>query len=184
VEVGYSMLFLQKYKKINTILIIYSLTFFVFSFFTLQIENLLTQLGVVGVALSGFLYTYSFTGSIGTGTFLLLSGKYSSVYLAFLGGIFAALADMSILKIFKTLKLKEEVNAFCAEPIFVSLVNKFTLLKNKFFVAFAGLFFLASPLPDEFGMIFLSKSKVISMKYIFIISFIANFVGIYLLTKI
>jgi len=166
------------------LIVIYLGTFFLFSFFTVYIESILTRLGILGVFFSGSFYTYSFTSGIGTGTFILLADTYSPVFLAILGGVGAGLADLSILFLFKEFNLNNELNLIKQEKWVKHKILKHKIFSSKIFLTVSGIIVLGSPAPDEIGIILIEKGNILSERYLFITAFIANALGIYLITSL
>ncbi|MEI6396803.1 MAG: hypothetical protein WCO48_01895 [Candidatus Taylorbacteria bacterium] len=178
------MIYLNKYPKITILLAVYIVVFFTFSFSQIIIENILSTLSVLGIFISGAMYTYSFTASVGTGAFLILAKLYSPILLAIVGGIGAGIADVSILKFLERFGFSKELDSFSKEGWFVSICNKMPFLTSKTFLNIAGILTLASPLPDEIGVILIERGKSISPRYLFILGVVANAVGIYTITSI
>ena len=178
------MNYLKKYPKITILLAIYVVVFFTFSFSQIIIENILSKLSILGVFVSGVMYTYSFTASVGTGAFLILAKAYSPVLLAVIGGIGAGIADVSILKFLEKFGFSSEFDGFSKEGWFVSICNKMPFLTSRMFLNVVGIITLASPLPDELGVILIERGKYISAKYLFILGVIANAIGIYILASL
>ncbi len=177
------MIYLKKYPKITILLIVYIVVFFTFSFSQIIIENILSKLSILGIFISGAIYTYSFTASVGTGAFLILAKTYSPLLLSIIGGIDAALADVSILKLLEKFGFSNEFNNLSKERNFCYFCNKLPFLTSRIFLTIAGIITLASPLPDELGVILIERGKTISTKYLFILGVIANAVGIFILTS-
>ncbi|MFH1454899.1 MAG: hypothetical protein ABIF22_01095 [bacterium] len=178
------MNYIKKYPKITILFITYTVVFFVFSFGQSYIEYLLSQLTLLGIFISGGMYTYSFTASIGTGSFIILAKSYSPLILSIIGGIGGGIADVSILKFLEKFRFSNELDDFSKEKWFVFICNKIPFITSKIFLNMAGIITIASPLPDELGVILIERGKYISAKYLFIIGVIANAVGIYILASL
>jgi hypothetical protein len=170
------------YPKIFGLLITYIIIFFIFSFAKDMFEFILENSSYIGIFFSGMLYTYSFTGGIGMASFLILNNYYSPIVLSLIGGVGASIADITILKFLQKFNFEDELNLLSKENNFKLL--RFKILKNKIFLTLLGVITIASPLPDELGVLFISKGKILSLKYLFFIGLIANTIGIYLITNI
>ncbi len=171
-----------KYPKIITLLLVYMVVFYLFSFSQELFEAILTHLSYFGVFLSGALYTYSFTASIGTASFLILNNFYNPLTIALLGGLGAALADVSILRFLEKYNLDSEFKQLSQEKIFKKI--RFSFLRSRIFLTICGLLLIASPMPDELGILFISRGKIISIKHLFVVGLIANSIGIYVISMI
>ena len=178
------MNYLKKYPKITILFITYTVVFFLFSFGQNFIEYILSKLSLFGIFVSGAMYTYSFTASIGTGSFIILAKSYSPILLGIIGGIGGGLADVSILKFLEKFRFSNELDIFSKEKWFVAICNRMPFLTSKIFLNIAGIIAIASPLPDELGVILIERGKYISAKYLFMIGVIANAVGIYILASL
>jgi hypothetical protein len=178
------MFYIKKYPKITILFITYTIVFFIFSFGQNMIEYVLSKLSLFGILFSGGMYTYSFTASIGTGSFMILAKSYSPILLSIIGGIGGGLADISILKFIHKFQFSSELDAFSKEKWFIDICNKIPFLTSKIFLNIVGVITIASPLPDELGVILIERGKFISVKYLFIIGMIANAIGIYILTML
>lgn len=177
------MNYIKKYPKISILLLVYLVVFITFSFSQIILENILLKLSTLGIFISGAMYTYSFTASIGTGAFLILAKSYSPILLSIIGGIGAGLADVSILKFLEKFGFSDEFNNLSKEKSLCLLCNKVSFLTSRFFLTIAGIITLASPLPDELGVILIERGKSISSRHLFIIGVISNTIGIFILTK-
>lgn len=176
--------FVNKYPKIFLLSIIYPITFFFISFIVPVVEKFLISLGYLGALVGGLMYSYSFTGSIGTIVFSVLGSSLNHIFTALIGGVAAAVSDITILKLFRKINFLKEFDHLVSEPWFRKLLSNFPLLKSKLFLTIIGLISIASPLPDELGIILIDRGKILSMRYLFIISIIANVIGIYTITLI
>lgn len=177
------MKYLSRYPRLLSLLFIYILTIFIFSFLNPYLQKGIFSLGSFGVLIFGALYTYSFTGSVGTGAFILASNSYSPVFLAIVGGIGAGLADVSILRVLKKFGFTKELDKLSKEKA-LGKISKNNFFSSKFVNTLLGLLVIASPLPDEIGIIFVERGKLISEKHLFVVGVITNAIGIYILTSL
>src|SRR3989344_6523904 len=104
-----------KYPK----LLIIGLTFlFAYLLFTqglfLPIRRLILSLGLSGYFISGFFYTYSLTASTATAAFLVLAKENIILLAAFLGGVGALIADITIFKMVRY-TLSDEIKKLSRE---------------------------------------------------------------------
>lgn len=169
-----------KYPKIITLLLIYIIVFYIFSFSAEIFEVFLENLSYFGIFLSGALYTYAFTASIGTAAFLVLSNFYHPILIALIAGIGAAVADLSKLKFLEKFNFEDELKQLSREKLF--RIFRLRIFHSKLFLTICGLIAMGSPLPNELGILLISKGKMLSVKNLFIISLITNTVGVYIIS--
>jgi len=173
-----------RYPKIFLLVLCIIAAYFIFSNPLVQsyIAHL-NQLGYFGVFIAGMFFTFGFTTPFSTGFFIVLNPD--NILLAgLLGGLGALLGDlfifnfvrMSFMDEFERLK-KEKLSVKIGQFIDTNLSQK---IKLYLMYAFAG-FIIASPLPDEAGIIFLAGMTNISQKVLIPISFIFNTLGILVL---
>ena len=172
---------LKKYPKLLLLLCIYILTIFLFSFAGHYLEKILVNMGSVGIFISGLFYTYSFTGSIGTGAIILLAKTFDPLTIAVIGGIGAGIADISILRLIQKFGFLEELNHISKENFFIKLTKNVKFLTSKVFLTILGMITIASPLPDEIGVVLVNRGGLLSAKYFFGIAILLNGVGIYVI---
>jgi len=177
------MNYLKKYPKLLILLLTYLLAFFIFSFGQSLLKFLLSELSILGIFISGMMYSYAFTGGIATGSFIILVKSHSPILLSLIGGLGAGLSDVIIFKLLKKLKFTNELDNFSKEKIFITIHNKIPFITSKIFLNIAGIITLASPLPDELGVILIERGKHISFKYLFVLGLTANTLGIFILTN-
>ena len=128
----------------------------------------------------GFLFSLTFTAAIATSVFILLSETTHNPYLiALLGGVGSILANGLIYKFFKD-ELLLDIEAL--EPKYAKKIAH-RIMHSKLFVGvipyFAALI-LASPLPDELGILMLAGSNFKYTKF-FLLSFGFHTIGILLI---
>jgi len=128
----------------------------------------------------GFLFSLTFTAAISTSVFLLLSETTHNPYLiALLGGVGSVLANSLIYKLFKN-ELVDDIKLI--EPRYAKRVAH-KIMHSKLFVGlipYLAALALASPLPDELGLLLLAGSNFKYTKF-FLISFGLHTIGILLI---
>ncbi|MDP2633105.1 MAG: hypothetical protein Q8P25_05300 [Candidatus Curtissbacteria bacterium] len=132
---------------------------------------------VPAAILMGFLFSLTFTAAISTSVFILLAETTHNPFLiALLGGVGSALANSLIYKFFKE-EIKDDIELI--EPEYAKkLAHK--IMHSKLFVGllpYLAALILASPLPDELGILLLSGSNFKYTKF-FILSFAFHTIGI------
>lgn len=130
--------------------------------------------------ISGVLFTSALSTPFSLAMFYVLSDSVPPLQVALIGGLGAALGDMIIVKIFrdsffddvetarKTLKIKRP-SRILHNPFF------------RFFAPILGVIIIASPFPDELGLMLLGASKL-KTSQLLILTYFMNAAGIYLLS--
>ena len=174
-------LFKFKYPKIILLLITIVLSYFIFRnpFISDYLSHIGT-LGYLGVFLGGILFAFGFTAPFSVGLFISLNP--SNIWFAgIIGGFGALIADLLIFKFIK-FSFKDEFNRLKKTKTLRSigfLIQRSLGTKIKLYImyVFAGIL-IASPLPDEMGVIMLAGLTKINFKILAIISLILNTLGI------
>jgi hypothetical protein len=136
--------------------------------------------GVVGIFVSGFLFTWSFTTSIATILLPTFAAEHSILFIAVIGGIGAAFADVTIFRFVRG-GLRKEIQTIGRMRVFRKIGSLF-LFRNSVSRAIIGFLVLASPLPDEFGVLLMARSKIKEENFA-MLGFAANAFGIYVLVS-
>jgi len=170
-----------RYPKILMLILTIILAYMIFS--NPVVSNYINNLkigGYLGMFIAGIFFTFGFTTAFSTGYFLTLTPE--NIYLAaVIGGAGALIGDLFIFK-FVRLNFMDEfrrlknTNAMKkAARIFESrFLRKF---RTYLMYAIAGII-IASPLPDEAGVIMLAGLTKIDARVLAPISFIFNSLGI------
>ena len=177
-------LFNFKYPKIMLLVLAIILAYILFR--NPFIQSYISHLGALsylGIFIAGILFAFGFTAPFSVGFFINLDP--SNIWLAgMVGGLGALIADLII---FKTIKIsfEDEFKRLRNSKAIVKikgLIERSLAEKIKVYLmyAFAGIL-IASPLPDEAGVIMLAGLTKISAKSLALISFILNTLGIIIL---
>lgn len=168
-----------------------NLTFFiasvVFSFIIFRIEILhaffvdLGSWGYLGAFIGGILFVSSFTAAIGAVILLILAEKLSPLGIAIIAGLGGAVGDFIIFRFIKD-DLLEEI-----KPLFNRLGGNHAakLLRTRYLrwtLPIIGAIIIVSPFPDEMGVALMGISRIKKYQF-FIIAFILDVVGVFLLTS-
>ncbi len=176
-----NLIFKFKYPKIMILIIMIVLSYFIFS--NPSISNYLSRLGslgYLGIFLGGILFAFGFTAPLSVGLFISLNP--SNIWIAGMTGGFGALiSDLFIFKFIK-ISFKDEFNRLsktrALKSIGLMIHNSLgERIKVYLMYVFAGIL-IASPLPDEIGVIMLAGLTKINFKVLAILSFILNTLGI------
>ena len=186
-EMKMKHLFKFKYLKIFWLIISIIIAYIIFSNSSVNsFVNNLGNLSYLGIFIAGMLFSFGFTSPFAAGFFIIL--KPSSIWIASLiGGFGALICDLIIFKIIR-FSFMDEFLRLEKTYLFKRINRNFEIkfghkIKIYLMYAFAGIF-IASPLPDEIGVIMLaglSKIKAINLS---IISIILNTLGIFVLLNI
>lgn len=172
----------KRFKYKNLLFLFISLVFALFisrfeAFHSFLIN--LNNFGYLGAFLAGILFVSTFTISTGIVILLVLAEKLSPLEIGLIAGLGAVTGDLLMFRFAKNDLLSE------LELIFMHFernqhVNH--VIHSKYFgwtLPVIGAFIIASPLPDEVGVSLLGISQMKTYKF-FILSFILNAVGIFL----
>jgi len=129
-----------------------------------------------GTFLAGILFASTFTVAVATSIFLILGQAHNPVLIAVVGGLGALVGDTVIFKFLK----EDLVHDF--EYLEVHFGKKIAkrIFHSKLIFWFAPIvaaIMIASPIPDEIGLIMLAGIKL-KYRQFFIISFLMNTLGI------
>lgn len=175
------------YPKLGWLFAAFVLAYWLFSFpWVWAFFSHLGNLSYFGVFAAGLLFSYGFTSPFAAGLFLAL--KPENVFLAALiGGFGALLSDLLIFSFIRSsffneferlkhTKIAEEVDGVVTHALG-------RRIKHYLVYAFAG-FFIASPLPDEAGIILFAGASKIDPRKLAALSFFLNTLGILVLLLI
>jgi len=140
------------------------------------------QLGYLGAFLAGLLYAFSFTAAIGVLLIVNMAVEMPLLAVSIVAALGTVLGDYLIFSFirdtfFKQIKyeyeeVKEEVKA-------VLHPNRYV----RWLLIALGLIIIASPIPDEIGVSLLGLSRI-KKPYFIGLTYILNFIGIFLLLSI
>ena len=141
------------------------------------LRGFLGSLGLVGAFFAGVMYVYGFTAAYGTAIFLILAKGNDLVMTGLVAGAGALLGDILIFKFLRR-SFSDELLLLSKEKFFAEIGKKLPLGTKKFFLPAIGGLIIASPLPDELGILLLAASPVVSTKNFAAISYILKTAGI------
>jgi len=136
-------------------------------------------LRLVAEITAGVLYTSFFTAPISVAMLVILAQQNNPVLTAILAGLGAALGDFLIVKFFRE-RISSEVKEFSKQLHLQKINGILQKLHLDFMAPLLGAIIVASPLPDELGLMLLGVSKL-SYRQIILISYILNTAGILLI---
>lgn len=143
------------------------------------VENLLASVkgfNIVGSFLAGVFFTSIFTITPSAVVLLSIARESSLLYVALFGALGAMIGDLLIFKLVRNSLAEDLMSLLKSNP----QKKLRALFKVKFFrlsLFFLGGLIIASPLPDELGLMLMGLSKP-NNKIFLPTSFIFNFLGI------
>ena len=170
-----------KYPKLLLLILTFIVAYFIFYERNIPLFNdVLFSLGYFGILIAGIFFAYGFTAAPAT-IFLILLAQNENIFLsALIAGLGALIGDYLIFKLIRH-SFRDEIEKLSNEKIIKHINKKSPSFVKKYFLpVFAG-FVIASPLPDEVGVALLASSKIISSRIFFLISFILNTTGIFVI---
>lgn len=151
-----------------------------------ELASYFSKTGYAGIFLAGALYTYSFSGAFAFGMILFINtpeANLNPLFASILGGIGGGLSDLLIFRFIKD-NLTDEIQNFMHEKYIYAFRSKLHNRLKSTINPLIGFLMIASPLPDEIGLTFLSSLKSLNKYYLFLICIILNSLGIYTILQI
>lgn len=148
------------------------------------LENLLkSSFGVsfvAGTFLAGVFFASTFTVAISTSVFLIFAQTHNPLLIALIGGLGAFVGDSLIFKFLKDDLLAdfEYLEKYFPKKTVKRIIHSKLIL---WFVPILAALMIASPLPDEVGLLMLAGIKL-KYRHFFILSFLLNTLGILIIT--
>jgi hypothetical protein len=134
-------------------------------------------LAYVGAIFAGFLFSSTFTASIGGALLYSLGRHLHFLEIAALGALGSVVCDLIILKFVRS-DIADELEDFLTEYFRLEYFKR--MIKTRYFkwtLPVLGAALIVSPLPDELGVSLMGLTAMTQRKFI-VISYILNFVGI------
>lgn len=167
---------------IKTAIFIFSLSFGWFLVKSGYLHSLISSIlpyQFIAEFIAGMLYTSFLTSPISVAMLLVLAGQGNPIMIALLGGLGAACGDLLLVRIFRD-NYKKEVDGVSRELQLQKIDNFLKKFHLEFLIPLLGAIIIASPFPDEIGLLMLGISKL-EYKQIAMVSFILNSAGILLI---
>src|SRR3989344_6012320 len=126
------------------------------------LKSLLTstqELKFIGSFVAGIFFVSVFTAAPATVVFAEIAQSNSIFWVAFFGGIGALVGDLIIFRFIKD-RLAEDFLQLIKKTRSERLVSIFKLKLFKWLVPFLGALVIASPLPDEIGLMMMGLSNM------------------------
>lgn len=145
-----------------------------------SLENLLTGLSgvnfLLGLLITGIFFASTFTVAIATAIFLSLSTFHNPLLVAIIGGFGAFLGDSFIFKFLKDDLIRdfEYLEKYIPEKTAKRIIHSKLIF---WFAPIVAAAMIASPFPDEIGLLVLAGMKL-KYQHFFFLSFFLNSFGI------
>ena len=136
---------------------------------------------LVAVFVAGALYSSFLTGPLAVAALLILSSHLHPVLVALVGGLGAMVTDVLIVRTYR--KLGGMLGTVYSRHAFKALGDYFREFHLDIVAVVAGMILIASPLPDELGLLFLGASKLSPLQ-LTASTFILNSIGILVIAVI
>jgi hypothetical protein len=136
-------------------------------------------LAYIGAVLAGFLFSSTFTASIGGALLFSLGRHLHFIEIAALGALGSVICDLIILKFVRS-AIADELEDFLTEYFRLDYFKR--MIKTRYFkwtLPVLGAALIVSPLPDEIGVSLMGLTTMTQRKFI-AVSYVLNFVGILL----
>jgi len=142
-----------------------------------QILTSSAGLELFGTFIAGMFFTSIFTTAPAMATLGEIALTQSVYVTALVGAIGSVLGDLLIFKFVRDRVAADILELLREEKVLHRVKKMFKFKHFRWFTLLAGVFLIASPLPDELGIALLGFSKL-STRYFAILSFVFNFLGI------
>ena len=147
------------------------------------LNDFIISTGYFGTFLAGVMFAYGFTAAPATAILLILA-KEQNIFLAgIIGGLGALVADLIIFN-FIRYSFADEIKKLSKEKIVKYFNGKLPSILKEYLLPVVAGFIIASPLPDEIGVSLLAAYKTISIRIFFVISYVLNTAGIFVVLAI
>lgn len=129
--------------------------------------------------LAGMFYTFFLTSPIALAMLIVLAQENNPILTALLAGVGAVLGDFLIVKFFRT-EMSSDLKQISKE-LQLQKIDKFLQkVRLSFLVPVLGALLIASPFPDELGLLMLGVSRL-KYREIAVLTYILNTAGILLI---
>lgn len=183
----WQLIFHFHYRKLLILAIVAIFAYAIFK--NPNVQGFVSTLGTleyVGVFIAGMLFTFGFTTPFAAGFFIVLNPPNPFV-IALIGGIGSVIGDLLIFSLIRFNfmdEFKRLEKTFLIRKIRQEMVMHFSHRFRLYILyALAGII-IASPLPDEAGVIMLAGLTNIKSRILIPISFIFNGLGIFIMCLI
>jgi len=167
---------MHRYPRLTLLVLIYVAAFIFAPLLTDLVRGLMGVLGLPFALVLGYMYSFSFTGSLSS--VMIYELGETNFFFVLLCAVGSMLGDLTMYRIVRT-KLAAEIRMLYRRPFMRSLARSTPLLRNKTLRAILGFIVIGSPLPDEIGILLLSGANISKNTTLIPLSILANFIGLY-----
>jgi len=163
----------------DLVLVIFSVFIAIILAKTGVLQDLITstqEVRFIGSFIAGIFFTSVFTTAPATVALGEIAQSNSVIVVAILGGLGALIGDLIIFRFVKD-GLSEHFSYLIKVSTTERIVSIFKLKLFRWIIPFVGALIIASPLPDEIGVVMLGLSKM-KNPYFILLSFVLNSAGI------
>src|SRR3989344_296416 len=168
----------MKYPRFLILLIVIIFSYILSSSFHAN-ENIISVLIIYMAAFGlGVLYCYGFTAPFATGVFLIMPHEQNILLISLIAGLGTLFGELIMFKFIRS-SFHGELRTLSKEKFIMKikkLMKKHPFMKS--IVPITASIAIASPLPNEIGVVLFASYKNISTRVFSIISYILNTVGI------
>ncbi|MFH1237796.1 MAG: hypothetical protein V1648_05345 [Candidatus Aenigmatarchaeota archaeon] len=170
-----------KYPKFMLLAATFIAAYLLFSFrdFT-PFESIILYLGYAGSFLSGIAYSYGFTSGFSTAALLVIAKDYNIFIAGFVAGLGALVGDLLIFKFIRH-SLEDEVDRLGKTGFVRRISSGMPCSVKKYLLSAIAVFVIASPLPDEIGVVLFAACTKINVRKFSEISYLLNTAGIFVI---
>jgi hypothetical protein len=171
-----------KYPKLTILTLSFVLAYLFFTSYELTwMREAMRSMGLFGSFIAGVFYVYGFLAPIATATFLIIAKDQPFLLTGLIGGLGAVIGDLIIFRLIRH-DFMDEMRLLADEKIIARprawLGRKIHAKLKGYFLPIIGAFIIASPLPDELGVVLIAGSSKISQTFFTIASYCLNTIGI------
>ena len=171
----------MKYPRFFSLFIVIILTYLIFhniSGHPRAIDTLVKYLASFGL---GALYAYGFTSPIATGALLTISSQQNILFTGLLAGFGSLIGDLIIFRFIRS-SFHNELKKLSREKFMKKISNLMKKYpKSRVLIPITACIAIASPLPDEIGVILFASYKDVNTKTFSVISYTLNTIGIFVI---
>lgn len=170
-----------RYPKLTLLLVFYIAALFLSPVLGVITQSATEELGAIVAFILGFLYSFSFAG--GFAALILFSYDSFSFWYICVAACGAMTADFVLMR-FIQLELTDEFTRLFQERPFRTVLHRLSFLSPAPVRVALAIFCIGSPLPDELGILLLAQVRELQPRTMLILSFAANFTGMYIIARI
>ncbi|MBI5398349.1 hypothetical protein HZB03_02695 [Candidatus Woesearchaeota archaeon] len=171
----------MKYPKLSLLLLTFFVAYLLFAGEDFgSLHPYILSLGYAGAFIAGIFYVYSFSAAFATAVFLIIAKQHNIILAGLVGGPGSLLGDLIIFRFIRH-SFADEIEKLSQERFVIHIHHRTPNILRKLLYSGIAAFFIASPLPDEIGVMLLAASRDISTRTFSILSYTLNTAGIFVI---